>query len=247
MNLKPLFYCFFIILILSGFNTAFAQTPKKLSVDKQRSLKWKPEKGQYYFSHALTFEYQNKTEKTKGEIVVFLDPVTGTMCFRKESSFGEAGKTFDFVIATQEGKFIFCGTDNSGKKIRTSEIIEEVKPDQETKDQQKEEFSTYCIPTGNKRADFEWESLEYHLTYPTSDTKDKIWITAVPFGTYPLYGFDLVEAAASLPVSLDFSHIFGPNQLLTEINSADTYLHLKSVEPNPFLAVIALYSEVKTD
>jgi hypothetical protein len=238
-------------LILTIFLTAgqlsFGQAAKKLPVDSKRSANWKPEKGQYYFSHALTFEYQNKEEKTKGEIVVYLDPVSGAMCFRKETSFGNSGKSYDFIIGMPDGKYIYCGIDKTGKKIRSTEIIEEVKPDAEEKAQQKEDFDTYCIPTANKRVDFGWESQEYDLNYATSETKDKIWLTRVPFNTYPLYAFELIEATASLPVSFDFTHLFDPTQLLTEMNSEEAFIKLKSVEPNSFLANINVYEAIKTE
>ncbi|WP_229254188.1 hypothetical protein [Dyadobacter sp. NIV53] len=224
-----------------------AQTVKKIPADKQRVLQWKPEKGQYYFSHSLVMEYEDKTEKTKGEIKIYFDPVTGTMCFKKESSFGEAGKAFDFILAFQDGRYIHCGMDENGKKIRTTEKVVDVKPDAETQAQQKGNFDTYCAATGSKRVDFGFESVEYTLSYATSENRDKIWITAMPFGTYPLYGFELIEVAASLPVSFDYLYLLGPNQLLTESVSGDVILKLKSLGPDPFLAITRNYQEVKVE
>jgi len=231
-----------LVFLLSG-GLVWAQAPKKPVL--QRATQWKPEKGQYYFTHAFTFEFENKGDKKKGEVVIYVDPVTGTMCFKRENSYGETGKNFDFIIAFQDGKYIYCGADEAGKKMKIIEKVEEVKPDAETLAQQKEDFNTYCIPTGNKRKDFGWESTEYELSYARSEEKDKLWLTTTPFGIYPLYGFELIESVASLPASFDYTHIFGNRQLLTEINSKDGMLKLKSYEPNPFLAITRGYPEVK--
>ena len=236
-------YFYLILAFLFTSNLVQAQAPKKPALS--RATQWKPEKGQYYFTHALTYEYENKADKKKGEVVIYVDPVTGTMCFKKENSFGETGKNFDFIIAFQDGKYIYCGSDDAGKKMKITEKVEEVKPDAETVKQQKEDFGTYCLPTGNKRKDFGWESTEYELSYARSEEKDKLWLTTTPFGIYPLYGFELIENVASLPVSFDYTYIFGNRQLVTDMNSKDGTLKLKSYEPNPFLVVTREYPEVK--
>ncbi|MCE6990487.1 hypothetical protein [Dyadobacter sp. CY323] len=237
---------FFYLVLLLGLiapQLLLAQTAK-IPVDKQRALQWKPERGQYYFSHAFVFDYQNKADKTSGTIKVYVDPVTGAMCFKKETSFGQGGKGFDFVIGFPDGRYIFCG-EESGKKVRINEVVKELKPDAETKSQQKEDFATYCIPTGNKRVDFGLESLEYDLSYATSDRKDKIWLSQTPFSIYPLYGIEFVESAVSLPVTFDYMYLLGPNQLITEIDSKDLVLKLSSFGKDPFLAVTKGYMELK--
>lgn len=242
----------FLILIVTGllitfYLPSFAQAPKKITADKQRALQWKPEKGQYYFSHSLVFDYQNKADNTSGKLKIYLDPVSGALCFQKESSFGDRGKSFDFVIAFPDGKYIFCGADDAGKKMRIVEMVKEVKPNAETKAEQQENFTTYCIPTGNKRIDFGLESLEYDLSYATSDNKDKIWLTKTPFSSYPLYGIEFVESAVSLPVSFDYLHMLTSDLLVTEINSKDLILKLGSLEKDPFLATTKGYPEVKVN
>jgi hypothetical protein len=232
-------------LFVCNFHVSQAQTVKKIAADKQRAIQWKPDKGQYYFSHSLVMAYENKQDKTKGEIKIYLDPVTGTMCFKKESSFKE--DEFDFIIAFPDGRYFHCGTDDNGKKIRTSEKVADVRPDAEAQAQQKENFGTYCAPTGNKRTDFGFESIEYDLSYATSETKDKVWITTLPFNVYPIYGFELIEVPASLPASLDYLYLLGPNQLISEMNSTDIKLKLTSINPDPFLAETKAYQEVKLD
>jgi hypothetical protein len=234
-----------LLLILTVNHKLLAQATGKIVPDKQRAVQWKPEKGQYYFSHAMVFDYENKSEKTKGTIKVYLDPVTGAMCLKRESSFGQGSKSFDFVIGFPDGRYIFCGTDGQGKKILEREMVKELKPDAETKKQQAEDFATYCIPTGNKRVDFSLESLEYDLTYATSENKDKIWLTRTPFSVYTLYGLEFVESAISLPVSFDYMHILGANQLISDIASKDQSLKLSNFGKDPFLAVTKGYTELK--
>jgi hypothetical protein len=243
---KVLRYTLLLLLLLAG-NLAISQTVKKIPADKQRALRWKPEQGQYYFSHSIVLDYENRAEKTKGEIKIYLNPVSGTMCFKRESSYGKAGEEFDFIIAFTDGRYMHFGPDENGKKIKTSEKVSDVKPDAETREQQKENFATYCAPTGNKRMDAGFESLEYTLSYASSDTKDKLWITSVPFNVYPLYGFELIEVPASLPASLDYLYLLGPNQLIGELDSKDLLLKLKSISADPFLAVTKDYKEVKVN
>lgn len=225
----------------------WAQAPKKIPADKQRALLWKPEKGQYYFSHALVFDYQNKADKTSGILKVHLDPVTGAMCFVKETSFGEGGKAFDFVIGFADGKYIFCGTDEDGKKVRVNEVVKEFKPDVDTQKQQQDDFKTYVVPTENKREEFGLASTEYDLTYATSGSQEKIWLTKTPFSVYPLYGLEFVESAVSLPVSFDYMNLLPSDLLLSEINSKDLVLKLKSFGKDPYTANAKGYAVVKVN
>lgn len=237
----------FILIILFLFQASWlhAQAVKRIVPDKQRALQWKPEKGQYYFSHSVVMAYENKQNKTKGQIKIHLDPVTGTMCFSKGNTFKE--DQFDFIIAFQDGRYTHFGTDENGKKIKRTEKIADVKPDAETQAQQKENFTTYCTATGNKRIDFGFESIEYDLSYATSEAKDKVWITTLPFNVYPIYGFELIEVPASLPVSLDYLYLLGPNQLISDINTNDIMLKLSGINPDPYTAIVKPYQEVKLD
>lgn len=230
---------------LCANGVTFGQT-KKIPADKQRAVQWQPAKGQYYFSHSLVFDYENKADKTKGTIKVYLDPVTGGMCLKKESSFGNGGKDFDFVIGFPDGKYIFCGQDDNAKKIKITEAVGALKPGPDTKAQAREDFATYWKPTGNTRDDFGFNSAEYEVSYATSDTKDTTWISKTPFSIYPLYGLEFVESAVSLPISLDYMHLLEPNQLISEINSKDTVLKLVSFGRDPQTISTKGYPEFKT-
>jgi hypothetical protein len=236
-----------VFALLLSATWASAQSVKKIAVDKQRAVQWKPATGQYYFSHSLVFDYENKADKTKGTVKIYVDPVTGAMCFRKESSFGQSGKAYDFIIGFPDGKYIYCGADDKGKKIKVTEMVKEFKPDAETKTQQKEDFITYCVPTGNKRQDFDLESAEYDLSYATSETKDKLWLTKTPFSIYALYGIEFVEGTVSLPVSFDYMYLLPSNELITELNAKDATLKLTGFGRDPFTAVTKGYQEVKVN
>ncbi|MCE7066434.1 hypothetical protein [Dyadobacter sp. CY326] len=246
--MKKHFIQFLITLSILSVNAPlFAQATKKIQADKQRAAQWRPAQGQYYFSHSMVFDYENKAEQTKGTITIYLDPVSGGMCFKKESSFGKGGKDFDFVIGFPDGKYIFCGSDDNGKKIKIVEAVGALKPGPDTKAQAKEDFATYWAPTGNKRDEFGFESSEYDVSYATSESKDKVWLTKTPFSVYPLYGLEFVESAVAMPVSFDFMHVLEPNQLISEINSKDTILKLKSFGKDPQTVQTKTYPEFKTE
>jgi len=244
MKVNLLYFLLFIV-SLFGQNLLFAQAAKKIPADKQRSVQWKPEKGQYYFSHSLVYDYENKAKKSKGTIRIYLDPISGAMCFLKDSSFRQKGNSFDFIIGFPNGKYTYYGVDGAGKKIRISETISEVKPDAETQLQRKEDFATYCLPTANKRSAFGLESMEYNLGYATADTKDKIWLAKTPFSAYPVYGLEFVESAVSLPVSFDYMHLLDADRLITEFDSKDTFFKLVHFGRHPYTAVTKGYQESK--
>lgn len=209
-------------------------TPKKTGGDAYRNAQWKPEKGKYYFSHALIYEYHNKVDSTTGELWVFIDPVTGTMCFQRESSFGASDDMNDAILAMPNGQMIACGTTESGKKIRESFKNGSVTPGPEDVKFQRETFQEVCRPTGATREEFGWKSAEHTLTYLKTNERTKLWLAEVPFNVYPLYAFDEWEGDAQLPVSLSYTYVLSPKQLVTEAD--DQYMKLKLIayETNPY-------------
>ncbi|GHB76698.1 hypothetical protein [Persicitalea jodogahamensis] len=226
-------------------STAIAQTKPaaKPATDAYRNAQWKPEKGKYYFSHALIYEYTRKRDETKGEIWIFIDPVTGTMCFQRESSFGATDDMNELILALPNGKMIACGTTESGKKIQAAFQNSSVKPEpDEVKDQQ-QTFREQCKPTGNKRPEFGWESQEYVLSYLKTNESTKLWVAEVPFKVYPLYAFDEWEGDAQLPVSFSYIYLLGPNQLVTESDDQYGSLKLLSYEPNPLFLDLNQYAK----
>ncbi len=215
----------------------------KSATDAYRNAQWKPEKGKYYFSHALIYEYTRKRDEAKGEIWVFIDPVTGTMCFQRESSFGATDDMNDVILAMPDGKMIACGTTESGKKIRSTFQNSSVKPEpDEVKDQQ-QTFREQCKPTGKKRPEFGWESKEFVLSYLKTNESTRLWLAEVPFNVYPLYAFDEWEGDAQLPVSFSYIYLLGPNQLVTESDDQYGTLKLLSYEPNPLFVDLNQYAK----
>jgi hypothetical protein len=210
--------------------------------DEARAQKWNPKKGQYYFSHTLTYSYHNVEENSQGEVKIWVDPVTGTMLFLKGSSYHNSN--FEFIIGHPEGKYTYYETDDIGRKIATIETVEDMVPDKQFIQDQKQEFKQNCIPKDGSRTDFGWASKQYELLYPELDAKDQIWLTEVPFNVYPLYCFDLIEAEVSLPISFDYTHIFSKNQLLTEIFATEASMKLAAVEAMPVTVEVADYRVV---
>lgn len=232
-----------VFLLILTMSIAQAQVSGKIVPDKKRAAQWKPQLGQYYFSHKLVFEYQ--VDKEKGQMKIGLDPVTGALCFEKDNTYGNTAESFDFILAFPDGKYIYCGADDGGKKIKIVEIVKDLKPDAEREKDRQQDFADHLKPTGNVRNDFGWPSVEYLQTYETSENKDVIWLTETPFSVSHLYGFELLEGTASLPVSMDYSFLLGPHQLVTEIKSNDTKMKLISIDADPIIVNTKNYKEVK--
>jgi hypothetical protein len=220
-----------------------ATSSKKPATDTYRNAQWKPEKGKYYFSHALIYEYLDKRDSTKGELWVFIDPVTGTLCFQRESSFGATDEMNDAILAFPNGQMIACGTTESGKKIRESFTNNSVTPGPEDVQFQRETFQELCHPTGTTREEFGWKSAEHVLTYLKTNERTKLWLAEVPFNVYPLYAFDEWEGDAQLPVSLSYTYILSPNQLVTEADDQYMTLKLIAYESNPYFLDLNQYAK----
>ncbi|TDB58667.1 hypothetical protein [Arundinibacter roseus] len=218
-------------------NTRVAKTP----ADPQRNAQWKPDKGKYYFSHALIYEFEKKTDQTKGELWVFIDPVTGTMCFQRESSFGLTDEMNEAIVAFPSGKMIACGQDEHGKNVKTTFMNSAVTPHPDDIKFQKDNFREQCSPTGRTRKEFGWGSAEYTLSYIKTNEKTNLWLATVPFNVYPLYTFDEWEGDAQLPVALSFSYVLGPRQLITELNDPYVTLKLVAYESNPYYLDLSKY------
>ncbi|MPR32516.1 hypothetical protein [Salmonirosea aquatica] len=231
------------VFLLGGKVVAQTTPPKKSASDAQRNAQWKPEKGKYYFSHALIYEYFNKVDSTKGELWVFIDPVTGTLCFQRESSFGATDDMNEAILAFPNGQMIACGKTESGKKIRETFKNSSVTPVPEDVEFQRETFRKQCIPTGNTRQEFGWQSTEHTLTYLKTNEKSKLWLAEVPFNVYPLYAFDEWEGDAQLPVSFSYTYLLSPQQLVTEADDAYMTVKLIAYESNPYFLDLNQYAK----
>ena len=245
MSRFKLFLVIFILGSMVVIHAAQAQNKpaKKPATDAYRNAQWKPEKGKYYFSHALIYEYTRKRDDVKGELWIYIDPVTGTMCFQRESSFGATDDMNEAILALPDGKIIACGKTESGKKIRETFQNRSVKPEPDEMKLQQQTFREQCKPTGNKRNEFGWESEEYVLSYLKTNESSRLWLAEVPFNVYPLYAFDEWEGDAQLPVSLSYAYLLGPKQLVTESDDQYGTLKLVSYEPNPFFLDLNQYAK----
>lgn len=223
-------------------NQIQAQAPKK-NIDTYRQAQWKPENGKYYFSHALIYSYVNKVDSTKGQFWIFVDPVTGTMCFQKESSFGATDDMNEVILALPNGQVIACGKNEAGKSIRKTYQNPGVVLIPEDIKFQQDNFKALCVPTSRSRKEYGWESTEYVLSYLRTSDKTRLWLAQVPFSVYPLYAFDEWGGDAQLPVPLSYTYVIGSKQLITE--SDDAYLNLKliSYESNPYFLDLTKYSK----
>lgn len=235
----------FLLAILFSLNvlTARSQTTTKPVPDKKRTAQWKPQLGQYYFSHKLVYEYE--VDKEKGTMKIAVDPVTGALCFEKKDTYGTTAENFDFILAFPDGKYIYCGADDAGKKIKITEILKDLKPDAEKEKDRQQDFADHLKATGNIRTDFGWPSVEYEQTYETSENKDLIWLTEMPFSVSHLYGFELLEGTASLPVPMDYLYLLGSHQLMTELQSKDVKVKLVSIDAEPVIINTKVYKEIK--
>lgn len=244
MKSNPIFFVSLLVLVTLGFTAAAQKTApaKKTAVDAYRNAQWKPEKGKYYFSHALIYQYTNKTDSSQGELWVFIDPVTGTMCFQRESSFAASDDMNDAIVARPNGQMIACGTTESGKKIRETFMNSSVTPEPDDVRYQRETFQKQCRPTGNIRKEFGWESQEHILTYVKTNESTVLWLAEVPFSVYPLYAFDEWEGDAQLPVSLSYTYVLGPKQLVTEADDQYMTIKLIAYESNPYFLDLNQYS-----
>ncbi len=235
----------FICLSFLVLREAFAQPLTKIVPDKKRTTLWKPASGQYYFSHLMTFEFDNKYDNRQGTVAIYLDPVTGALCYERSKTFGTTAEFYDYILAFPDGQFISCGVDEAGKKFKVKETIVEFKPDEETRKQQQQDFESFCQLTGNNKEFFGWKTQEYKLAYPKSEVSEELWLAEVPFSVYPLYGFSLIEGTASLPVSFDFIDLIGPKHLLTEYKAKELTIKLVSIEFQPLTLNTGLYKELK--
>jgi hypothetical protein len=229
--------------LLAGRTAAQTTAPKKPVSDAYRNAQWKPEKGKYYFSHALIYEYFNKVDSSKGEMWVFIDPVTGIMCFQRESSFGATDDMNDAILAFPNGQMIACGKTESGKKIRESFKNSSVTPGPEDVKFQRETFQELCRSTGSTREEFGWKSTEHVLTYIKTNERTKLWLAEVPFNVYPLYAFDEWEGDAQLPVSFSYTYILSPKQLVTEADDQYMTIKLVAYESNPYALDLNQYAK----
>lgn len=233
-------YFWSLLLLLSEVVSGLYAQPKPVS----RATQWKPEQGKYYFSHVLVYEYLMKSDSIKGELRVQVDPVTGSMCFQRETSFGTTDEVNEIIVALANGKYIACGTDANGKKIRSTYINSALTPHPEDVQFQRDSFKEQCISTGQVRREFGWESAEHMLAFSRTPDKTRLWLATVPFYVYPLYAFDEWGGDAQLPVVLSYNYVLGPKQLITELDDPEVHLQLVRYENSPYVVNLTRFIKI---
>ena len=182
--------------------------------DQYRNKNWNPKAGKYYFSTQITYSYHNDSAEDdynrSGEISIYIDEKSGTFLFTKES-YGNTGEMVDFVIADQQGNYIFGYTDEHGKKLR--ETLKSYKTSDKIFQSKNVEsdFKKYCKPTGktkifgeNKYGWPEFKGTEYNINDMLSDSST-VFLTASKYSFLPVFLFNQLQSETKLPVNFDFS------------------------------------------
>jgi len=195
------------------------------SEDQYRNKNWNPKAGKYYFSAQLTYSYLNAFEENPsnrfGEMSIYLDEITGTFLFTRES-YGNTGEMVDFVIADQQGNYFFGYTDEHGKKLRETmkSFFGRSKNIQSKKVEN--DFKKYCKPTGNTKQfgenKYGWpvfKGTEYSINDMLSDSST-FYITASKYSFLPLFLFNKLESETKLPVNFDFTKILPAKNIILE-------------------------------
>lgn len=239
----------FVLMYVSHLN---AQTD-----DQYRDKNWNPKAGKYYFSTQLTYAFRNDfaedESRRSGEISIYLDEKTGTFLFTPES-YGTSGEMVDFVIADQEGNYIFGYTDEHGKKQR--ETIKSIHIGSRNIQTKKEErdFKKYCTPTGNKKKfgtnNYGWPvfiGTEYELNDMLYDSSI-VYIATSQYSFLPMFLFNELQSETKLPLNLDVSKKIPSKSLILSRSYIFEGLHeftLISYSPTEYFIDLKEYRSIK--
>ncbi len=201
-------FFFPILIVLMHFSYLSAQT-----ADQYRDKNWNPKAGKYYFSTQLTYAYRNDFAEDEasraGEMSIYLDEKTGTFLFTPES-YGNTGEMVNFVIADQEGNYIFGYTDEHGKKLRESLQVNRFVAEEETIDSV---FQEFFIRTGVTQSfgvnTYGWpikSGEEYQVTYQKTNDTSFVYLIKEKFNYLPIYHFNALESETKLPFNIDYSN-----------------------------------------
>ena len=226
--------------------------------DQYRNKNWNPKAGKYYFSTQITYSYHNDSAEDdynrSGEISIYIDEKSGTFLFTKES-FGNTGEMVDFVIADQQGNYIFGYTDEHGKKLR--ETLKSYKASDKNFQSKKVEndFNKYCQPTGNTKRfgenKYGWPAFkgtEYRMNDMLSDSST-VFITASKYSFLPVFLFNQLQIETKLPVNFDFSKILPSKNLILQrsyvLEGSVSSFTLISASPTEYFIDLSDYRVLK--
>lgn len=223
-----------------------------------RNKNWNPNAGKYYFSTQLTYAYRNDSAEDdynrSGEISIYVDEKTGTFLLTKES-YGNTGEMVDFVIADQQGKYIFGYTDEHGKKQReTMKSYSGADKNNQSK-KVENDFNKYCQPTGNTKRfgenKYGWpvfKGTEYRMNDMLSDSST-VFITVSKYSFLPVFLFNQLQSETKLPVNFDFSKILPSKNLILQrsyvLEGSVSSFTLISASPTEYFIDLSDYRVLK--
>lgn len=191
-----------------------------------------------YFSHAFIYQYRDG-EKTE-EFWIYHNPENGQLLYIPEDPM------VDYVVSDTFGNYYFFGDDGHGVKTASSQFVKEVADithyDESVSYPVSDRFVSFKA-TGNKKSLDESSKIngkeivghEYQWKFAKVSGEQSTYITEIiPVNFYQVYGFNKLEGDINLPVIyLDFTGIFGKNQVVTYFESEDQELKLNTYEFNP--------------
>lgn len=199
-----------------------------------------------YFSHAFIYEYSDGEEK--GEFWIYHNPENGQLLYMPEDPMVE------FVVSDTCGNYYFFGDDGHGVKTVSSQFVDWV-----ANPKLYEEDISYPVsdryvtlkPTGKKKTLDESSSVngkpivghEYQWIFTQVSGNQNTYVTEmIPVNFYQVYGFNKLEGDINLPVlGLDFTGVFGKNQVVTHFKSENLELELVTYQFNPAFVEAADY------
>jgi hypothetical protein len=247
-----------LLILLADIGWGQNPVPKP-GVQKKQTATHANQKEYLYFDHILVYEY-TEGGKTQ-EFWIYVNPKSGNFLFSREDTYHATDEMNDFAIAFPNGEYWFCGiADETGKKarivVKTQDDIPNaiVKPTAEEKQAQQQAFAQQARPTGRTHSAGPWTAREYRLQMQKTTETTLISVATVPFGVYPLYNFNDLNADAKLPGFSRMTTLLATNQLLvaeqgtkavrTEngtVHMVSYQLQLKAYEPNAYYAYYNRY------
>lgn len=185
-----------------------------------RDQNWIPERGLFLFCEKWTWSYLNTSIAQsepghKGEISIFLDPVTGTMLFTKEDA-GVRGEDVDFVMAIGDQYYVGYSPLDREKEMQVFELgsTYNFRSEAET------HFEEYVKATENTR-EFASDAGNYSITgkeHSWSDSEQpgthQAYLADVPFFFATLYQLNELSTDLRLPININLSRKIPPRKAL---------------------------------
>lgn len=191
-----------------------------------------------YFSHAFIYEYNDGQDK--GEFWIYHNPTTGQLMYMPEDPMVE------FIVSDTLGNYYFFGDDGHGRKTVDAQFVDLVANPKLYDSNVPYPISDKYVsikPTEKTKSLGEMSHVngkpivgtEYKWTFNQVSGSQNTFITEmIPVNFYQVYGFNKLEGDIRLPVvDLDFTGIFGKNQVVTYLESENLKMELTFYQFNP--------------